>query len=622
MVIPAKRGKELYDEAEQIFLQPPSDAVQILSAHGIFLSTSSQRKDFNITVKKDGAHHSVGSVVMMWCPILFSALRNDLKRIVAWEEFAINLVTEFNRFLTTIDQDDPSADVSFKFYAFGCQARGALEEGHSSLVVVPTSATVNTLINIWQRGEEKSIPDLSSKFAQEFFTQSAYLYPNRFLYLDSLLHRRALWKNVDNRIEVEDSKTKNCDELPFTEVFKASLETVFLRATTELFLEGSDYQDLCIVRAVEIASELFEKYGNNKAEYGAKARSLRSNLQNNIELCVSVICGDISAPVLVKMTPEQLASEKAKTARLAAKEAAMKDAVLTRGMSLNDESGVKFNKPSPITHNPPPPTAKPASGSILKSKYVPSPPPASDVKAGTGMLSSYHDSDSDYDEADGAPTLDEDDLPLASHTSTSGIASGRRKPPPPPSLASTQTFSAESSSPPPTQYDSQDEDANGYNLQSSHPHHNQLLESRNGNVKFRLKMSGKKKNYSFTSSFYLEDPSKTAVNGFLPENLTQKGRITSTALSNFLVEKSSRGTWKVFALRIEALSDSDSVSYRSFSNEFESIERIPMFELDDAVASKVFLVTPKYHEVAEGTNLVSFSSSSSTYAIVLTKALK
>ena len=64
LVIPAKDAIVLRSIGEDIFLQTTEDMRQTLSNHGIYVSTSIQKKRLKVTLKKDGSHHSVGGTVL------------------------------------------------------------------------------------------------------------------------------------------------------------------------------------------------------------------------------------------------------------------------------------------------------------------------------------------------------------------------------------------------------------------------------------------------------------------------------------------------------------------------------------------------------------------------------
>eukprot|EP00980_Cylindrotheca_fusiformis_P017807 scaffold5622_cov129-Cylindrotheca_fusiformis.AAC.6 len=67
---------------------------------------------------------------------------------------------------------------------------------------------------------------------------------------------------------------------------------------------------LLVERSTEVEAEMCKKYRNDKSEYASKARSLCFNIKRNIPLACEIILGQIPAKELVKMSSEDLASDK------------------------------------------------------------------------------------------------------------------------------------------------------------------------------------------------------------------------------------------------------------------------------------------------------------------------
>lgn len=654
--IPAKDGKTLCCTGEEIFLQATDDVRQTLSNHGIYISTSALKKKLRVTLKKDGAHHSVGGTVIRWCPILFNALRADVSRLEAWENSLNKIYEEFNAFYAKT-RNDPKDDEGnlFRWYSFREKIRVAMDEGEHSLVVFPAKNLVDSfcsLLNTIQQWLEKNSTDeLNNRFAKRLFAQSTSLYDDRFRLLDSLLSRRAAARSLDDDGDTETSFGSHDSEKTFRDICMISLENAFGRAAATLNLSSagiSDVDDICALKAWEIENEMYELFQEELGlsrvsdEYRNKARSLKSNLDNvnNGDLCLRVLIGDITVPALIKMSPDQLASQKAKLDRENAKIAALKDTVLTPdALAEKDSDEIQYQNTNPVKHSPPSPSVKP-SISILKVK---TPVPAFNHPESDDEEEDIPDPTFDDDEdADGAPTLDGEELatsehpPISSSTESTkvAVASGSQKlssptPMKPVLRQSTaaaltasreigQTTSVSSRPPPPPSLAA---------MKASSPDHEppadrvrgQRICNGSGGSSFRIEIQGSSK-HIFQAAFYLDDDSHVdIIRGTMPETLTQKGRSKIEEFNRFVSEKLHGGRWIATSLRLTTISDKDAMVYKRFYKEFEAKERIAMFKLNEESGSKLFLVTPKFHGAAKRTGLISFPTKNSTYGIVLTK---
>ena len=136
-----------------------------------------------------------------------------------------------------------------------------------------------------------------------------------------------------------------------------------------------------------------------------------------------------------------------------------------------------------------------------------------------------------------------------------------------------------------------------------------------GGDRFRIEIINLR--LAFTAAFYLEDEALSGGNAFVPEVLSEKGRLKIEEFSRFLTDKLSGGRWAAIPLRLAVLSDQDMKLYKKFYKEYEVNRRIAMFSITQN--TKVFLVTPKFHGAAKSTGFISLPHKTSTYAIVLTK---
>jgi len=381
--------------------------------------------------------------------------------------------------------------------------------------------------------------------------------------------------------------------------------------------------------------------------YREKALSLKTNLgnSNNVSLCLRVLTGEIKANALVKMTSDQLASQKAKLEREMAKEAALKETVLAPGVEDAVDNSMNCENRNPS--NPPPPRAE-LPPSILKKSTVLSvlqkePSVSLDAKIDEKLNDDDEDDDDDGNEikddenADGAPTMDSDEEELveSSHPKASSAPILERSVSSPPSTSissspattyanhSYQTARSPPPPPPPSlasSFDTSAEDETSLDLDSRSNGSDRGIRIRNafGGESFRIEIHGQVK-YAFSVAFYQEDESQAIVNRYMSESLTQKGRSKIDDFNRFVSEKLRGGRWQATCLRLTTISDKDADVYRAFYKEYETKERIAMFKLYGESGSKLFLVTPKFHHIARRTRDITFANKNSTYAIVLTK---
>ena len=121
----------------------------------------------------------------------------------------------------------------------------------------------------------------------------------------------------------------------------------------------------------------------------------------------------------------------------------------------------------------------------------------------------------------------------------------------------------------------------------------------------------------FTASLYLEKQSVFRIDRLLPASLAEKGRVSEKEFTKFVKEKAKGGRWMPIALRLDPISDIDDREHRILCQAYEERERIVSFSVSSD--TKVFLVTPQFHRVANQSGIEPFSSRTSSYAIVLSK---
>jgi len=609
LVIPLKDAKELCKSGENIFLHTTNkDVTQTLSNHGIYVSVNSIKKRLNVRLKKDGAHHSVGGIIIRWCPILFDALRADVTRLESWEIGLKKVIADFNTFVARSSGAKVDKDNLYQWYCYHTKVLTALEEGQNTLVVSPAKDVIDSftkvLTTVRKHLDKNCSRQLIQEFSKRMFSNSASLYGDRFELLDSLLYRREIAHDLfieptELPIAAHESKPSLRD------VCRSNLENALSRAAWILNLElagVSGVEDLCSLKAWEIELEMYEAFQDENTNvlldaYRAKARSLKNILENanNIPICLEILSDDITASSLVKMTAEQLTIRQKKQ-REKAKEALLKDD------SLNAQKG----------------SVKPLKGILRKKKSAfMIEKDASASLQGKVEGEPNQGTNDESTNADGAPTMDIDEdentdsKPKARPAASSIATRARRKlrshgtprsppPPPPPSLVGSFDLSG---------------DDNKRSSIGSEPR----IGNSSGGETFRMELQGQTK-YTFSAMFYEENSSQASVERFMPESLVQKGRSKIDDFHKFLSEKLRGGRWQATSLRLATAGDRDASIYKAFYKDFETKERIAMFKLrDESGGGKLFLVTPKFHHVAKRTRSISFRNKNCTYAIVLTK---
>ena len=620
LVIPGTEAREILKQGETFFLSIPEDLKRTLSQHGIFVSTNKQEKTLRVVLKKDGAHHSVGGKVIRWCPILFDCLRADVGRLDGWERDLTMVLSQFNAFFSdTRNLPNSSAKALYQWFCFREQIAELLNEGKESLVISPQKGLVDSFRNLHKSMndhlEKYSNPELNQSFAKKWFAQDTSLVDDRSLLLESLLYRKS----------IAEKESTNAGQLPlatqplriFRDACRSYIEKSFSRALKAAGLTSvprmNDYREIDsypALKAWEIENEMFERFQSElgvsrvSEEYRSKARSLRCSLEdsNNLSLCLKVLTGGISVVQLVSMTSEQLASQKVKLQRSRAEQAAKASALLTSEFKImkatkEDSNTESETQQMTIAELSDMPNHAEETNGILAAKGV---GPGLEVSTGAPKLDNPQEI-LPAENKRNSPVLEISPGALKAVMKPSTKSS---RPPPPPSLVRTfQKASDErAESPPSGGLTAKDR---GIRVANSA-----------GGDRYRIDINNPR--LAFSAAFYLEDESHSGVDQFLPESLSEKGRLKIHEFSRFLTDKLTGGKWVAIPLRLTTLSDQDAKYYKRFYKEYEIKQRIAMFSIN---GSKLFLVTPKFHGAAKSTGFVSLPNKHSTYGIVLTKEI-
>jgi hypothetical protein len=623
LTLPSTEAKAILQEGEQIFLVLPDDLKRTLSTHGIFVTTNKQDETIRVTLKKDGAQHSCGGTVIRWCPILFEALKADVRRLKNWESALTKILGEFNAFFRATRDQLKNDDNLYTWFSFQEQVAELLEYGQESLVIAPPKPFVTSFHNLLNSFRkylaEQSSSEKNEKFATKWLAESSSILNERSLLLHSLLYRKSILEAnpAVSPTETTDLPPDDSFNLTFRDSCRSFIEKAFCKA---LKISGvsslsrlTDVEVYCATKAWEIEDTMFERfqgeYGTSRIseDYRDKARSLRWSLEakSNVSLCFRILIGELDSEALIDMSSEDLSSQKAKLDRAKAEQAAKSSALLTPGSgstamqkSETEKSDAAKDQSSPST-NDELPGKKDANGKA-KVDY-----PTTESSNSTQTETPR--------EAETLPTTKDVEMRESSHieetswgassVSLKAIAKvvNTNRPPPPPSLL--QSFQQPS------------ETADDPTLATAWRDRGKRFLNSTGGDKFRIEIINLR--LAFTAAFYLEDEALSGANGFVPEVLSEKGRLKIEEFSRFLTDKLSGGRWAAIPLRLTVLSDQDMKLYKKFYKEYEVKRRIAMFSITQN--TKVFLVTPKFHGAAKSTGFLSLPHKTSTYAIVLTK---
>lgn len=614
--LPSTEAKGILHQGEQIFLVLPDELKKTLSKHGIFVTTNKQDKTIKVTLKKDGAHHSCGGTVIRWCPVLFEALKADVRSLNNWEKALTKILAEFNAFFKASRESLKNDENLYTWFRFQEQVAELLEFGQESLVISPPKPFVTSFQNLLESLQkylgEQSTSDKNQKFAVKWLAENSSTLNDRSILLNSLLYRKSMVETNPIISATEDTSgliPNDSINRTFRDSCRSYIEKAFdkaLRIAGVPSLPGvENAQDFCATKAWEIEDAMFERFqgehGTSRIseDYRDKARSLRWSLEarNNVSLCFRILVGELDSEALIDMSSEDLSSQKAKMERAKAEQAAKSSALLTPALApaqatieklVVDQSEVMKDGESLVESNASKETDSTINGSQSSSAEADSRRVVESLHAIRNM--------------EMGESSDSEEASLGSPPSLKTIAKtvNSNRPPPPPSLL--QSFQQPTETPyDPTFPGSRDRGRRFFNS--------------NGGDKFRVEIVNLR--LAFSAAFYLEDDALSGSNRFVPEVLSEKGRLKIEEFSRFMTDKLSGGRWAAIPLRLTVLSDQDMQQYKKFYKEYEVKRRIAMFSITQN--TKVFLVTPKFHGAAKATGYISLPHKTSTYAIVLTK---
>lgn len=598
--IPEEKARILMKRGRIIFPDIPKDLKSTLSQHGIFVSANKVGQTLNVSLKKDGAHHSVGGTVIRWCPILLKCLSNDMLRMEEWQKELRVLIEDFSVFQKHKKSNQNTEEqYMYSWYRYRERAAYLWKHGSQSLVVSPRSGLISTFNQLFVQlknhfTNHSSRTEFDKKFPRMWFLEGRPVIEQRCILLESLLYRNSLDVPPD-RIALPDDGQKS-----FRDTCRAILTTCFTNATKSAGFDrlpdtrviSSDVlQSFCALRSWEIENAMFDHFqedlGTTKAspEYFAKVRNLKASLnEKNISLCLEILIGNITAEKLVDMSSEELASQSVKNARARSEEEARKSALLVAVSKVNDTTKQSeddaFGSPSKTASS-----AKPRS--ILRKSLSP-------ILRGTEGNAPTLDS-SDDEASTGSPPPDKAEDADENMDLKPPAFRSDSPPPPPPSLLNAFQPADDST-----------EDEGEYGEQ---------IFCTSGGSAFQFEINQLR--LTFHASLYLEDSKQSEVDRFLPDTLTAIGRLAGDEFASWVSDKAARGRWVVVPLRIVANSDRDERDLSKLTESFERQNRLAMFA--PSPETKVFVVTPGFQPVVEETGAMQFGKRSSSYAVVVTR---
>lgn len=601
--LPGEDAAQLLRHADQLFLDVPGDVRKTLSDHKIHISTN---KDGELTMKlrKGGAHHSLGSTCIRWCPFLYSALKLAIVQRREWEALVANLSREFLSIRSFAEGKPPNHPVVLQRSYGVREMLTRLLENCADLFVSPTTTLVDSclmlLTNIDSYIRTYSNLDAAKEFATSRYSDDDVVTDNRHLLLDSLLERTIL-AGEEVSTDLDDTSKQG----PFRGAARTLFVNAFQKAIITMDIDDSEEcSTFCAVKAWEVENALFDlcqaSLGESQisSEYREKARALRRSLEDagNLDLCLRALSGDIAAEDLVRMTIDQLANPTVKKDREKATEVARQGLILT-GSSAAHSANVVPSRKLPPTENGVKVRNAEAEAPISQTQ---SPRSAGATILTAAMIDQITSTLGQASPAlSAAPTLQSVGTlrPTSKFGDLVKTARANTPPPPPPSLVmALKPVVREIATAPVTPSDA--------------------VTNASGGAHFYFSLAeGTRK---FFATLHAERDPHGVANGLLPEELKQMGRLAADGFTDFLSSKMSGGRQAVL-LRLATASDRDAAQHKKFYKEYEGKDkaRIAMFKFGDG--EKAFLVTPRFHRDAKG---LTFAKATSTYLVLLSKKKK
>ena len=630
--INCSNAQSILDQGMNIFYSVSDEVKETLRGQKISIRPLPQK--VAILILKGGAANSPGGHLIRWAALLFNCLKLDVDRAEDWKHRALNSLSLFEKF-----QSGGPASILGKATDFKDKVDSLITEAKHDLIIQnddvfcsirSLSEKIRNSERLKRQIEVETIEAETIAMEKETFkyenTQNIAF--SRYDLLDSLLdrlHHPSAQEDTLSSSDVENSDLFIEGEQTVREKSRLFLEKSLVKGLETYGIELScvDACDFCSMFAWDLEHAIFEKFKSNQEgmsnEYRDKVRSLRFNLQDpkNPMLCARVLAGVIKIPELIAMSSDELASKEIKQMRQQVKEESIKNVVI---------SGNQKKSPDPVNWR------KPTSSiDIISKKDKPDSSPKRDTSENSPQTSekptvsgfsplTQHGNDDQKSPMDTQnkklPSLEPPEE-FVDHPSPTAASSA--------DVNGTQMrkFSLSNEfhrTPPPLSPPGDDMDENIPNLPSpvasSQPLGHHII-SQFGTDTFSIAISRLK--VSFTTKMFVEQSCPWELNGFLPADLVDKGRISIDEFNKFISDKMRSGKWNLIHLKLSSITgESNMTSYKRFYKEYEQIDRICMISVSDD-GTKIFLVTPKFLRICKCMSGVENLSRTSTYVVLLTK---
>ena len=637
--------KDAIAVAAKLLLSMPIDIVATLASYKITIVMKQPSGKMSFNVSNTVVSCSVGSYALRWFIFFYNALANDLSVTDGWN----SSIDKFSALL-------PGSSAPQKRKEYLKKISDLLDDVNEKLVVLPPEAKLNIAITIC-KSEELALSDDTSQGDDAFQTSNRFednekIVSDRFDILDCLLSRKAHSTAVqifemarDHIYEssiIYESSQGIANELIRLKT-RSLLESSFIKAIENIGIQKStdswyDANSLCSLLGWELEIILYDKFvgesndesdGHVTEDYKAKVRTLRFNLEDkkNPLLCLRVLLGILSLSSLVEMSPEQLASKDMQEARAKVEEESKKNqtilpATTTIGSLLQFKDN-DINQWSPadivsVNENKPYSSSlasDPYSESILKMQESVQ---ARNITPRTTLAGSESVklcetnslSPSLSSGIPGAEIVQDLVYPSKQHHAESNLIII--------DSSSSDDYGQSLLVDDEEEEEEQEEKEADMKLPST-GRSGYLVMSASGMNEFLFTIKAMK--ISFSAGLLWDKNLSVPFNNVtnvLPDSFVDKGRVAIDEFNNFVSGKIKSNRWEMVPLKVVNIHDEDVANFKAFYKEYESIRRIAMFRVSDDI--HLFLVTPKFIDIAQCLKDIGVNKKTNTYAVLLKRS--
>jgi len=609
-----------------------------LDSYSIVIALKQPSGKISVNVSHQAVICSVGYYALRWLVFFHNALLADLLATDTWNTSVQKFTALFH-----------SSTLPQKKKEYVKKVNELFADMNEKFVVLPPTATLDSANAIFASEDPTGVEDYvcrSNVSIDDRFENDENIVSDRFCVLDNLINRKArsrkdmifekCWCHLYETTNVPDLCQISSNELMRLKS-RSFFESSFIKALDNIGIEKSSdtwHQtlSLCSILAWELETIVYDRLvgeGNEDYErqvnedYKAKVLSLRFNLEDkkNPLLCARVLLGILSLSSLVDMTPEQLACKEMQNTRAKIEEESKKMCTINplasaegllqpkdlislssaiahdskfesrpsssnpQNVAFSPDKALKIEETSLSIVNPSLKTLKETDAGInFETKTASLPIPAE------GKL------DASVNQTINYPSQDDYNKTLFIIDSTSSKKGD---------------LLADDS-------DEEDvEDDTGSNLPVSSGRSGNLVMSLSGTRDYLFTIKAMK--LSFSAGLFWDKSSSVpfpSVSNLLPHEIVDKGRVPIDEFNNFITAKMKSDKWDMVALKLVNIHDEDEIHFKNFYKEYESIRRIAMFRVSDL---HLYLVTPKFLDVAHCLREIIVNKKPSTYAVLLIK---